>query len=214
MFPIRKPVAMLTDQQLARLFTRLQVPVTIQSILDDTRLFDDENRLALSDMIAAQTPDQALLSIALSSMLLDARLRENGHRCAEILAMSAEMIVQDYAPLYVAHIETHKNGTLFDRDDLEFLSTIPEDLESLSDLLSVVADVLPDDCRIYRTIASLLAAQAGAQGLVAETLTEAMGEWAPDHEADAVETNDAAPAVQIRTDDAAGGDNIVPFRRR
>lgn len=196
---------MLTDQQLARLFTRLHVPVTIQSILDDQRLLDDENRLALCDMIAAQTPDQALLSIALSSMLLDARLRHDGHRSAEILAMSAEMIVQDYAPLYIAHLEQSKNGTLFDRSDLEFLSTIPEDLESLSDLLSVVADVLPDDCRMYRIIASLLAAQAGAQGLVAETLVDAMGDIIPSDDLD-----DAA-RIHISNETA---DNIVPFKKR
>lgn len=206
MTPTRKPVAMLTDQQLARLFTRLQVPVTIQSVLDDQRLLDDENRLALSDMLASQTPDQALLSIALSAMLLDARLRENNQRCAEILSMSAEMIVQDYAPLYIGHLETHPNGTLFDRTDLEFLSTIPEDLESLSDLLSVVADVLPADFRMYRILATMLAAQAGAQGLVAETLVEAMGDAFDD---EAVEDLDR---VQIISDETR--DNIVPFKKR
>lgn len=197
---------MLTDQQLAKLFTRLQVPVALQSILDDTRLLDDDNRMALCDMIASQTPDQALLSISLCSMLLDARLRHDGHRCAEILAMSAEMIIQDYAPLYIAHLDRYKTGTLFDQSDLDFLSTIPEDLESLSDLLSVVADVLPDDCRIYRIVTSILAAQAGAQGLVAETLVGSMEDMTIDN------FNDRTPFdLSINKSQE---NNVVPFKRR
>ncbi len=211
MTPTRKPAQMLTDQQLARLFTRLQVPVTIQSVLDDQRLLDDENRLAICDMISAQTPDQALLSIALSSMLLDARLREQGHRCAEILAMSAEMIVQDYAPLYVAHLEKHKNGSLFDRSDLEFLSTIPEDLESLSDLLSVVADVVPADAHMYRVIAMILAAQASAQALVAETLVETMDDMFLDSDFDSLDHSVSAP---MSVSSVTAPDNVIPFKRR
>lgn len=209
MTPTRKPAQMLTDQQLARLFTRLQVPVTIQSLLDDQRLLDDENRLAICDMISGQTPDQALLSIALSAMLLDARLRENGHRCAEILAMSAEMIVQDYAPLYVAHLEKNKNGSLFDRSDIEFLSTIPEDLESLSDLLSVVADVVPADCHIYRVIATILAAQASAQALLAETLVETMDDVLMDS---VLGTLDDTAHTAISS--PFPSDNVIPFKRR
>lgn len=206
----RKPIAMLSDQQLAKLFVHLEVPVAVQSILDDQRKFDDETRLALHDMLSAQTPDQALISIALSSLLLDAHLRSDGQRSAEILAMSAEMMVQDFAPIYLGHIDKHPKGTLFDRHDLEFLATIPEDLENISDLLAVVADVLPGRCASYAQLATVLSVQAQAQALIAETLVEAFGEMDPsEFEMDILSQSNTEAEEQT-----AAPDNIIPFRRR
>lgn len=195
----RPAIEMLTDQQLAKLFVHLQVPVAVQAVLDGQQALDDEARYTLSDMIAAQTPDQALLSIALCSLLLDARLRDGGERCAEILAMSSEMMVQDYAPLYLEQLGTKKNATLFDRDDLEFLATIPEDLESIADLLAVVADVVPATQSLVRDVAHILAAQAQAQALIAETITEKFDDDA---------TMDAIEAA------ISAADNVVPFKKR
>lgn len=209
----RKPIAMLSDQQLAKLFVHLEVPVAVQSLLNNPRKLDDEGGLALHDMISGQTPDQALISIALSSLLLDAHLRENGHRCAEILAMSAEMMLQDFAPLYLEHTATHPKGTLFDRHDLEFLSTIPEDLENISDLLSVVADVLPGHCATFAKLANILSVQAQAQALVAETLVEAFGEMAPEELALLASLQNEKTYADT-TASAQTADNIIPFRRR
>lgn len=197
MRPQNRPIAMLTDQQLARLFAHLGVPVAVQALLESGPDMTDDSRLALHDMISAQTPDQALIAIAVSGLLIDARLRDQGQRCAEILAMASEMMVQDYAPIFLEHLNKHPHGTLFDRDDLEFLSTIPEDLENLSDLLAVVADVLPSDFQIYSHIALILSHQAQAQALVGETLVEAFG----DYQGDALEAT-----LSLQTD------NIIPFR--
>ena len=207
--PYQKNIAMLTDQQLARLFTALQVPVAVQSVLDEQTPLNDETILALHDMISCQTPDQALLSLSISSLLLDARLRASGQRCAEILAMSAEMMVQDYAPLYVEHTQVQKGTSLFDRTDLEFLESIPEDLESIGDLLSVVADVLPASLPDFRRIAQILATQASAQALVAETIVDMMG-----HDIDESEFVDLG-ALSLKTQETQNlPDNVIPFRRR
>lgn len=199
----------LSETHMARLLVHLVVPVAVQTICDGTRDLDDPARLALHDLISAQTPDQALLSIALSAMVLDSRLREREVRAAEILSMSAEMMVQDYAPLYLETISKHPNGSLFDRDDIEFLSTIPEDLESLSDLLSVVADVVPPNCRDFRIIADILAVQASAQALIAETLVDTLSEEFDFDDVGGLDEN----RMVIHTD-APLGDNVVPFRRR
>lgn len=206
MSPRDTPFDALSETHMARLLVHLVVPVAVQTICDGTRELDDGARLALHDLITAQTPDQALLSIALSAMVIDSRLRQRDIRAAEILSMSAEMMVQDYAPLYLDTLTKHQGGSLFDRDDIEFLSTIPEDLESLSDLLSVVADVIPASCRDFRIIADILAVQASAQALIAETVVEALS--------DDFDLDDLDESRMVIHRDAPVGDNIVPFRRR
>lgn len=201
------PFETLTETQLARLFARLEVPMAIQALVDGLHPLDEAAIVALHDMVSSQTPDCALMSIGLSSIVLDSRLRARGVRVAEILSMSAEMMVQDYAPLFLEQIAKGQALSLFDRNDLEFLSTIPEDLESLADLLSVVADVMPADFQTYRELAKILSAQAGAQALVAETVIEAMTDM-PDlsgfDDEDRMVVNPTAPLP----------DNVVPFRRR
>jgi hypothetical protein len=201
------PFETLTETQLARLFARLEVPMAVQAVVDGLHPLDEPAIVALHDMISAQTPDRALMSIGLSSIVLDSRLRTRGIRVAEILSMSAEMMVQDYAPLFLEQITKGQNLSLFDRNDLEFLATIPEDLESLADLLSVVMDVMPADFRMYRDLAKILSAQAGAQALVAEAVIEAMTDL-PDlsgfDDQDRMVVNPIAPLP----------DNVVPFRRR
>jgi hypothetical protein len=200
----QRPIAMLTDQQLAKLFVHLEVPVALQAILDAPHMFDDEARFSFQDLINAQTPDKALLSITLCALLLDARMREAGHRSAEILAMSAEMMTQDYAPLYIEHVAKHPTGTLFDRTDLDFLATIPEDLENIADLLAVVADVLPVEDALFINLATILAQQAQAQALIAETLVEAFSGEIINH---------FEPEI-IQDEPRMIGGNVVPFRRR
>lgn len=201
------PFESLTETQLARLFAHLQVPMAVQAVVDGLHPLDEAATLALHDMVSAQTPDRALLSVALSSMVMDARLRARGVRVAEVLSMSSEMMVQDYAPLFLQQMSKGEQASLFDRDDLEFLNTIPEDLESLADLLSVVADVIPADLQVYRSLAKILSTQAGAQALIAETVVEAMGEM-PDlsdlEDEDRMVVSTTAPIP----------DNVVPFRRR
>jgi hypothetical protein len=199
----------LNDQNLARLMAHLSVPLTVQSILDGAETLDDAARYALSDQVASQTPDQALLSIALSTMVLDARLRAAGVRAAEIVSMSAEMMVQDYAPLYLSLLSSGGPTTLLNGPHHDYFETIPEDLESLSDLLAVVAQVTPDGLGVMRDMATLLSLQAGAQGLVAETLVEAME--APLLFADLDEGTTPATALNVAQTDA---DNVVPFKRR
>jgi hypothetical protein len=209
MRPMTSSINMLSDQQLAKLFVHLEVPMAMQTLLESPAPFDPDDRDALQDLICAQTPDQAMLSIALCALLLDARLRLVDIRSAEILAMSAEMMVQDYAPLYLEHIGRHPKGTLFDRHDLEFLSTIPEDLESLADLLTVLGDVLPAEQIGFIDLARVLAAQARAQGLIADTLVEAFTGIDLD-----MDTEDEPATPQLATPTPTSGDNIIPFRRK
>ena len=205
---------MLTDQQIARLFAHLEVPVAIQSILSDGQPLPDETCHALQDLIAAQTPDRALMGLAIGSILLDARLRESGIRSGEILAMSAEMMIQDYAPHYLKQQQQAPGTSLFDGADPDILGTIPEDLESLSDLLSVVADVLPPDQIMFRELTLTMAAQAQSQALIAEAVLDAMGVTADEDlcNLDSEEMN-TRPDLVMATPVCAP-DNVVPFRRR
>ncbi len=202
------PFMPLTDQDLARLMTYLEVPLAVQQICDQDQDLDDTRRYALSDMIAAQTPDRALMGLALSAMILDARLRAHDVRIAEVVSMSAEMMVQDYAPTFLQTIKS-PTSTLFDQNVPELLATVPEDLESLADLLAVVAGLVPDGLPLYRDMATLLSVQAGAQALVAEVLVEALDD-------ETIITGGLTDDLTVSGTVAlqADPDNIVPFRRR
>jgi hypothetical protein len=203
------PFMPLTDQDLARLMAYLAVPLAVQQMCDQDQPLDDTRRYALSDMIAAQTPDRALMGLALSAMILDARLRTYDVRIAEVVSMSAEMMVQDYAPTFLHALTTGDITTLFDANVPELLATVPEDLESLADLLAVVAGLVPDRLPLYRDLATLLSVQAGAQALVAEVLVDALDD-------ETIITGGLTDDLTVSGTVAlqADPDNIVPFRRR
>jgi hypothetical protein len=208
----------LTDQTLARLYAHLEVPVAVQDLLSSNTPMDHDAALALQDLIGSQTPDRALLGLAIASIILHSRMRDEGLRMAEVLSLSAEMMVQDYAPAYLSQQIKAPGTTLFDGDDPDLYLTVSEDLESLSDLLEVVGQVLPDDAALFKDMARILSAQAGAQALMAQTVLDALGLGDIDDGGDDFMSRDEGRYIilssSLPNDEKNAPDNVVPFPRR
>jgi len=200
----------LTKEDVARLHTYLVVPVAISEALSRSTPLEGEDQYALHVALSEIDPDSALLAIALGAYRI-AQDYVNQIPVAAALKMEADKIIQDYAPDWLAHYHNHpvQGDQLFD-----LLCHVPEDLESLADLLEAVQASIRDPLDPAHTLCAVLSIQARAHMEIAEyVLGELENEFqeslAQDDEIDAFR----APAIYA---DMAPGSNIIlfPMHRR
>lgn len=169
-------MAPLTDRDLAKLHIKFVVPLAVSRILHHQEPMDDVAEYALEEMISELEPDTALLCVALCSQYV--ALHTLHLPIAKVLKAEAAQIVDEYGALWLAH----ESGSLtIDRDALAGLvGRVPEDLESLGDLLltlcgelndeayavpAILCDILGHQAHIHRDLAEeklMLLAEAGA----------------------------------------------------
>lgn len=138
----------LSDRDLAGLHLRFVVPMAVGHLLRGDDVLDDVAEYNIYEMIGELDVDTALLCVALCAQHVAARASHTPMGC--ILGAEAERIVNDYAPLWLAH----EAGTLdISSESLDrILSLIPEDLESLGDLLLAAGADLNDDSDVLTAI--------------------------------------------------------------
>ncbi|MGH1399515.1 MAG: hypothetical protein ACRBCT_09910, partial [Alphaproteobacteria bacterium] len=162
-------------------------------------------------IISEDQPDSALLSIAISALKI-ANHYKGSFATMGVLAMECERIIVEYGPLWLrnAHNKSLDSTLVF-----ETLVHIPEDLDSLSELLEIVKIAITPQNEDIAHICQIMIVQANAQALIAETFLESMDmlevEGAPwdaaEEEAPEIEAFIAEQALQ------AGGytNNVIPF---
>lgn len=200
----------LTKEDVARLQTYLVVPVAISEALVSAAPLEGEDQYAMHVALSEIDPDSALLAIALGAY----RIAQDYVRqipVAAALKMEADKIIQDYAPDWLAHYHNHpvQGDQLFD-----LLCHVPEDLESLADLLEALQASIRDPQEPAHTLCAILSIQARAHMEIAEyVLNELENEFqeslAEDDGIDAFR----APAIYA---DTTPGSNIIlfPMHRR
>jgi hypothetical protein len=168
----------LNDNELAALHAKFIVPVAMSRMLNNLEPLDDVAEYMLHDMIGGHQPDTALLCIALCAQNLAAHAAHLP--IGRILTIEANRIVEEYGPLWIRHA---KNGLAIDDRKLgNALSHVPEDLESIGDLLLATCGELGEDRRAAATLAEILGSEAHMHMEEAEALLEEM--FIPDTAAD------------------------------
>src|SRR5690606_27419225 len=122
------------------------------------------------------------------------------------LKMEADKIIQDYAPDWLAHYHDHpvQGDALYD-----LLTHVPEDLESLADLLESLQASIRDPQDPAHTLCAVLAIQARAHMEIADyVLSELEAEF--NDEIFAGENRDTFAAPSLYADDKYV-DNIILF---
>ena len=197
-----------TKEDVARLHAYLVVPVAVSDALSSAAPLDGETQYGLHVALSEIDPDSALLAIALSSYRL-AQDFAGQIPVAGALKMEADKIIQDYAPDWLAHYHDHpiQGDALYD-----LLCHVPEDLESLADLLESLQASIRDTQDPAHTLCSVLAIQARAHMEIADyVLSEIENEsLGLESHADSFE----APALFA---ESTPGSNIILFpvhRRR
>jgi hypothetical protein len=190
---------MLTDKDLARLNNTLQIPLIVQDILDGKEALTGDVQYGLHEVLSNYQPDSALLCIALSARRIASRYMHLFTNMA-VLRMECDRIIEDYAKLWMDHA---RKRPIDSNMLMDTLSDIPEDLESLAELLNVNMTLLlnkhPDAAGLCET----LIIQARAQALIADTFIDVIEREAP------VEPlqNNTPPAAK----GSRYGDNVIPF---
>ena len=196
-----------TKEDVARLHAYLVVPVAVADALASAAPLEGETQYGLHVALSEIDPDSALLAIALSSYRI-AQDFTGQIPVASALKMEADKIIQDYAPDWLAHYHDHpvQGDALYD-----LLSHVPEDLESLADLLESLQASIRDSLDPAHTLCSVLAIQARAHMEIADyVLSELENE-----NIDAGQDRDMFETPVLFAGDQPGGNIILfPIHRR
>lgn len=146
----------MSDNDIAKLHARFVVPIVIDSMLRDEEALDDIAEYAMNQIIDELRPDTALLCLALCCQRIAPYI--NHLILGKTLQLEADKIVAEYGPLWLAHECGHDN--LDESDVLNLLVHIPEDLESIADLLDTVIDSLEEYHSVPAILCDILCVQA------------------------------------------------------
>lgn len=194
---------MLSEKDLAGLTNRLQVPTVVQDILDGKESLSPDVHYALHETLSDHNPDSALLCIALAAHKIAARYQGLNANLV-VLKMECERIIHEYAPLWLSNARDH---AVDEHKVLQTLVHLPEDLESLVELLNISMAFLQMRCMDAAELSNILMVQAEAQVLIAESFVSLMDDGAEDSEISAA--NDLPDVSTICG--ISAGDNVIPF---
>lgn len=153
-----------SKEDVARLHTYLVVPVAVSDAILSAAPIDGDTQYAMHMALSEIDPDSALLAIALSAHRIAV---DFAHEIpvAAALKMESQKIIDDYAPEWLANYHNHPVCG----DDLyDLLKHVPEDLESLADILETLQASLRDPQDPAYTLCSVLAVQARAHMEIAD----------------------------------------------
>lgn len=158
-----------TKEDVARLHSYLVVPVAVADALISGAPLEGDTQYGLHVALSEIDPDSALLAIALSAYRI-AQEFTGDIPVAAALKMESDQIIQDYAPDWLANYHSHpvQGDDLFD-----LLSHVPDDLESMADLLESLQTSIRDEDHPAYVLCGVLAIQARAHMEIADyVLTE------------------------------------------
>lgn len=170
---------MLSDQNLAVVSNELQLPCIIGDILSGVEALGGDMAFALHDLLSDFEPDTALLAIALGAEKLALACGADIPGAA-VLRMECGRIIGEYGPSWIrgAHNGGSAQDALISAGDTvaERLAYVPEDLESLAELLDFAAEGFARRHEDAAALCGILAVQARAQALVAEAFLDMAAE--------------------------------------
>ena len=189
-------MSILSEDQLARLHTHLIVPVTVGDILYNNLDVEDDMQFGLHEALSELDPDAALLAIAVSAKHIALRYID-AMPIAAALSLEASKVIDEYGPDWLSYA----GGKVMGRDAAkDMLTYIPEDLESLADLLDTLSLSIRDKDDPAHMLCSILSIQARAHMEIADFVLSEM------EREDSGEESQAASMMH-----AAQGDNIILF---
>lgn len=161
---------MMNNKELAWMAAKLYVPVTACKSMDMTREIEPDAHYALHDTLADMQPDEALLSIAITAKHI-AKCYAGTNSGTEVLSMECDRIIDEYGPLWLQHEQNGKkdNGYL-----VSILENIPEDLETMAELIEINLAYASYDNPVIAEICEILQIQAGAHAIIAEEFLNVM----------------------------------------
>jgi hypothetical protein len=153
-----------SKEDVARLHAYLVVPVAVSDALMNAAPLDGETQYALHVALSEIDPDSALLAIALSANRIATDFA-NDIPMGAALKMETQKIIDDYGPQWLANYHNHP---VMGDDLYNLLRHIPEDLESVADMLEGLQASLRDPQDPAFMLCNVLAIQARAHMEIAD----------------------------------------------
>lgn len=201
-----------TKEDVARLHTYLVVPVAVADALSSAQPIEGEDQYAMHVALSEIDSDSALLAIALGAYRI-AQEYAGDIPVAAALKYESEKIIQDYAPDWLDNYHNHpvENDALYD-----LLRNIPEDLESMAELLETLQASIRDEDTPAHTLCAILAIQARAHMEIADyVLSELEADRMAELEEEDMDgvCSFATPTLYApdHPEGAANGSNIILF---
>lgn len=165
-----KSVDNLSDQQTALLMSKLTVPVAVSEILLEDRKLEEDEILALHQILSDMEADTAFLAMSLAIAELG---QFHGVRKTPLmgtLTLQARQYVSEYAPLWLENAQSTTH-VMDEHKVYDLLSTLPEDLEALNEMIVIVLSSSAVD-EMTKQILRVFQIQSNAHKLIAEALLE------------------------------------------
>jgi len=173
------------------------------------KVISDEIRYGLHEILSEMQPDSALLAIALGAHKVSVRY-SNLHPSLLVMKLEAARVINDYAQLW---LDNARHANVNEEAARVRLSYVPEDLQSLSELLETASAFLQDINGDAAELCRIMMVQADAQSLVAEAFAEVI-EYTDDLDAAGVmPANDGFTAHPVM-DAAFYTNNVIQFPAR
>lgn len=190
-------MSLLNEQQLALLHTYLMVPMAVGDVLYNNTAVNDDSQYALHEALSEIDPDSALLAIAISAKHIALRY-VNYIPVAAALSLEASKIIDDYGPEWLANYR----GVPLDENALQAsLAHVPEDLESIADLLDAVRFALSDTEDPSIVLCDILSIQARAHMEIADFILSELDK----------DEGEAFAVADFTAKQVPSGDNIILF---
>lgn len=167
----------LSSQDLAKIYTRLVIPITIKDITFNNWDIDEDMTFSLHQFLSDMLPDAGILAIAASAQFIASKHAKE-LSIAGALGLEADKIMEDYGPDWLSNAENVEEGGHSDMLEAEqdkiykMLIHLPEDLETLADLLETVEGCIMKTDQTGADLCHILSIQARAQMDIAEAFLE------------------------------------------
>lgn len=197
---------MMNQKDLALMTNRLEVPLVVKALVEQNQEIEDDIHYGLHEALSDMQPDTALLAITISAKAM-AGMYAGTNSGSEIISMACERIISEYGPLWLENARIIDSGNIKAMNNaylVSLLENIPEDLETLSELININLSYAAFDNAAVAQICEILQIQADAHAIIAEEFLSLMEKNAAEGKKPKAKT----PAAIIT---AKGEDNIVHF---
>ncbi len=201
----------LTTAQTEQMKQQLIVPLAVSDILKHNIHVEPDMQYGMHMALSEVDPDSALLAIAICAQDL-AKQTIRQVPIAAALEKEASEILSHYGPRWVRN---NVNSPISTAHYEEILETVPEDLESLADLLDALQADLPAGHSNVTTIANILSIQARAHMEIADFVLAEIA-YEKQHTGQAPSfayhnQSDEDTAGSTQSEESFAGNNIIVF---
>ena len=173
-------ISQLTDIEVAKLQGYFVLPLAVQKMVMKGEELEADEEYALHEALSEMQPDSALIAIALCARYIGFSV---GGKEGQNLLNHAAFIVGEYGSAWLANAEECSmeseiveggQASLDETVLLDLLIDTPEDLSSISMLLTGCAERIGDKENVVARLCQILAIQAASQSDIAELYVDAV----------------------------------------